>query len=139
MTNREKIVNQALTILKELPKGIHYSDFVRQIHTALPQIPINTIHSTIWNLEVKEPQHVFKPARGMYLHTNFRDTAPPPESKPITPAREKIQENAFYGPFADWLVNELEECTKAISVGGNAFKDKWGTPDVIGIKGTKKK
>ena len=138
MTNREKIVNQALTILKELPKGIHYSDFVRQIHTALPQIPINTIHSTIWNLEVKEPQHVFKPARGMYLHTNFRDTAPPPESKPITPAREKIQENAFYGPFADWLVNELEECTKAISVGGNAFKDKWGTPDVIGIREPRK-
>ena len=138
MTNREKIVSQALTILKELPKGIHYSDFVRQIHTALPQIPINTIHGTIWNLEVKEPQHVFKPARGMYLHTNFRDAAAPPESKPITPAREKIQENAFYGPFADWLVNELEECTKAIPVGGNTFKDKWGTPDVIGIREPRK-
>jgi hypothetical protein len=29
---------------------------------------------------------------------------------------------------------EVEECTKAIPVGGNLFKDKWGTPDVIGIR-----
>ncbi|MDI9608086.1 MAG: hypothetical protein QM228_07490, partial [Atribacterota bacterium] len=34
--------------------------------------------------------------------------------------------------FASWLVNELEECTVAIPLGGNKFKDKWGTPDVIG-------
>ncbi len=31
-------------------------------------------------------------------------------------------------------MNELEECTKAIPLGGNKFKDKWGTPDVIGIR-----
>ncbi len=30
-------------------------------------------------------------------------------------------------------MNDLDECTKAISLGGNAFKDKWGTPDVIGV------
>lgn len=33
---------------------------------------------------------------------------------------------------------ELEECTNAIPVGGNVFKDKWGTPDVIGIKEAKR-
>ncbi len=30
------------------------------------------------------------------------------------------------------IVNEIEDVTKAISLGGNKFKDKWGTPDVIG-------
>jgi len=35
-------------------------------------------------------------------------------------------------PFADYLVKELEECTKAIPLGGNRFQDRWGTPDVIG-------
>ena len=35
-------------------------------------------------------------------------------------------------------MNELEECTKAIEVGGNAFKDKLGTPDVIGIREPRK-
>jgi hypothetical protein len=43
-------------------------------------------------------------------------------------------EEHFYKPFAEWLMNELEECTKAISLGGNRFKDKWGTPDVIGVR-----
>jgi hypothetical protein len=133
MTNREKIVNQSIAILKDIPQGIRYSDFVRQVHEALPQIPINTIHGVIWNLEVKEPQHVFKPARGRYLHTKYRDT-----TEPVSPVKEKIQENAFYEPFARWLINELEECTKAIPVGGNIFRDKWGTPDVIGIREPKK-
>ena len=36
-----------------------------------------------------------------------------------------------------WSKNELEECTKAIPLGGNKFKDKWGTPDVIGIRKSK--
>lgn len=30
-------------------------------------------------------------------------------------------------------MNELEECTGAIPLGGGKFKDKWGTPDVIGV------
>jgi hypothetical protein len=138
MTNREKIVSQAIAILKDIPQGIRYSDFVRQVHGALPQIPKNTIHGVIWNLEVKEAQHVFKPARGMYLHTKYRDTTEAVEPKSVYPAKEKTQESAFYEPFADWLINELEECTKAIPVGGNVFKDKWGTPDVIGIREPRK-
>lgn len=138
MTNREKIVSQALGILKDLPQGIRYSDFIRQIHAALPRIPINTVHGVIWNLEVKEGKHVFKPARGMYLHTKYRDTHLVIEPKSEFPTKERIQETAFYQPFADWLVNELEECTKAIPVGGNVFKDKWGTPDVIGIREPRK-
>ena len=47
-------------------------------------------------------------------------------------------EEAFYKPFADWLVNELEECTKAVPVGRNIFKDKWGTPDVVGVREPRK-
>lgn len=45
-----------------------------------------------------------------------------------------IKEEDFYASFADWLVNSLEECTKAIPLGGKKFQDKWGTPDVIGIR-----
>jgi hypothetical protein len=44
----------------------------------------------------------------------------------------KVQEEDFYTPFALWLVNDLQECTKAIPLGGSVFIDKWGTPDVIG-------
>jgi hypothetical protein len=49
-----------------------------------------------------------------------------------------VREEHFYQPFAEWLVNELEECTKAIPVGGNTFRDKWGTPDVIGVRESRK-
>jgi hypothetical protein len=48
--------------------------------------------------------------------------------------KEKIREEDFYDAFGDWLTNELEECTKYVSVGGNRFKDKWGTPDVVGVR-----
>ena len=50
----------------------------------------------------------------------------------------KIKEEQFYEPFAEWLVGELEECTKAISLGGNRFGGKWGTPDVIGVRESRK-
>ena len=48
------------------------------------------------------------------------------------PVAGKIKEEDFYGPFADWLKNEIEDVTDAITLGGNVFKDKWGTPDVVG-------
>ena len=44
----------------------------------------------------------------------------------------KIKEEDFYKLFADYLINDLEECTKAVALGGNRFQDRWGTPDVIG-------
>jgi hypothetical protein len=49
-----------------------------------------------------------------------------------------VKEEDFYEPFADWLVNSLEECSRAIPIGGSRFKDKWGTPDVIGVREPKK-
>jgi hypothetical protein len=138
MTIREKIIKQAIAILENCPQGIRYSDFVRQIQNALPETANNTIHGTVWNLDVRVPESVFKPARGLFLHTRYRDKTGLVELKPVRPARQKFRESDFYQPFAGWLVKELEECTKAIPIGGNIFKDKWGTPDVIGIREPKK-
>jgi len=36
------------------------------------------------------------------------------------------------------LVNEVEECTKAIALGGKKFRDKWETLDVIGKRESKR-
>lgn len=46
--------------------------------------------------------------------------------------QHRIREEVFYPLFANWLKNEIEDVTHAIALGGNAFKDRWGTPDVIG-------
>ncbi len=138
MTTREQIRTKAVELLKGLPHGLRYSELLAKIHDELPDVPKNTIAGNIWNLEVVLPNMVYKPARGMYLHVLYRETQASEPRKQLPPRAESIKEQAFYEPFADWLVNELEECTRAIPVGGNKFKDKWGTPDVIGIRASRK-
>lgn len=131
-TRREKIIEVAVNLIKSEPNGIRYSALVRKIQNELPDIPVNTIHGTIWNLETRVPKDIYKPARGLFRHTAYRTEEIKEVTKQTVEEVTEINENAFYQPFAEWLVNELEECTKAISLGGNKFKDKWGTPDVIG-------
>jgi hypothetical protein len=140
MTGKEQIVAKAIQLLQEHPHGLRYSELHKAIRAALPDANPNTIGGTIWNLEIQYPAQVYKPARGMYIHSKFKETGapPPPPVVPPIAAKEKIKEEQFYEAFADWLVKELEECTKAIPVGGNIFKDKWGTPDVVGVREPKK-
>jgi len=129
---REKIIPKAIEILKLNPDGIHYSDLVRRISQEFPDIPVNTIHGTVWDLDKRLPNEVYKPARGLFRHVNFKEEEISKEEPKLPFEAVKIKEEDFYKPFANWLVNELEECTDAIPLGGNKFKDKWGTPDVIG-------
>jgi hypothetical protein len=137
-TRREKIIAKAIEILKSSPDGVRYSNLVRRIHEEFPEIPVNTIHGTVWNLETRVPNEVYKPARGLFRHVIFMEEEIGKKKEEIPTTIEKIKEEDFYQPFADWLVSELEECTKAIPLGGNKFKDKWGTPDVIGIREPRK-
>ena len=88
-------------------------------------------------METRLPGEVYKPARGVFRHTIFREDVAA-EEQPLPPSAAKVKEEEFYKPFADWLVSELEECTKAIPLGGNRFRDRWGTPDVIGIREPRK-
>ena len=135
-SRKDTIRAKAIETIEGQPAGIRYSQLVKQLHEALPDIPLNTIHGNVWNLEAKAPDRVVKPARGVYLATTYAEvvTSEPTVPSPAEAAQEKIQEEQFYEPFAEWLVNELEECTKAIALGSNRFKDKWGTPDVVGIR-----
>jgi hypothetical protein len=130
-TKKEKIISKAVALIKSTPEGIRYSELIRKIQEEYQDIPVNTIHGTVWNLEVQVPNEVYKPARGLFRHTMFK-------KEEVVIILPKIKEENFYQPFADWLVNELEECTKAIPLGGNKFKDKWGTPDVVGIREPRK-
>jgi len=133
-TRKEKITSKAIEFVKTNPDGIRYSELVRKIQEEFLDIPVNTIHGTVWNLDLRIPDKIYKPARGVFRHTAFRDMETSEIEREVSKEKEtkKIKEEDFYQPFADWLVNELEECTKAMPLGGNKFKDKWGTPDVIG-------
>lgn len=131
-TKKEKIIRKAIEIIRSNSNGIRYSELVRKIQEQFPDIPENTIHGTVWNLETKVSE-IYKPARGLFQHNTFKDVETKKEERGIVPALDKVKEEDFYQPFGEWLVNELEECNKAIPLGGNKFKDKWATPDVIGI------
>ncbi len=139
-TRKETIHKKAIEILDASPKAVRYSELVARIAEALPDIPKNTIHGYVWNLDTVLPSQVYKPARGVWKATKYREPADTTEEVvvPLPPPEVTLKEEQFYEPFADWITSELEECTKAIALGGNRFKDKWGTPDVIGIREPKK-
>jgi len=132
MTRKEKIITKAIEILKSNPNGVRYSELKKELRKEFPDIPVGTIHGNIWNLEKRVPGEVYKPKRGVRRHIIFRNKGIIEEKKKPSSEIEKIKEDDFYKPFANWLVKELKECTKAIPLGGKRFKDKWGTPDVIG-------
>jgi len=132
-TRRQEIKTVALNILKSNPSGIHYSELVRKIQEMCPHIPNNTIHGNVWNLEVRYPSEVYKPAKGVFRHTDFGESNLKVDNiKDVTMKKKRVMEEDFYQSFADWLVRESEDCTKAVPLGKNKFRDKWGTPDVIG-------
>jgi len=100
---------------------------------------IKSIGNDITGLDRKVPEKVYKPTRGLYRHTKFKEQAQAPDSalEPSLRARKqqrepKVPEEKYYGLFAAWLTDELEEVTHAIPLGGNTFRDRWGTPDVLG-------
>jgi hypothetical protein len=137
-TLNERITEAALKVLKDHPDGIRYAHFVRAVQAMDPDFKTNTVHGTVWDLHARMSDQVYKPSRGLFRLTEFRDTAPPTAAQPTpTPTRAGPKEEDFYQPFADWLVNDLEECTKAIPLGGSRFRDRWGTPDVLGKRESK--
>ncbi|MCI4345904.1 MAG: hypothetical protein L3K07_04035 [Thermoplasmata archaeon] len=152
-----EIQEYLVSLLGQAPDGLRHSELVTAVSKWDPSIPEGTIFGSMHTLPSDRVSDVFKPSRGLYQLTKFKSvtitmappstspaialgvggvadpsghaTAPAPlPSPPLTPG-----EDVLYEPFADFLVNGVEECTKAIALGGNSFGTKWGTPDVIGI------
>jgi hypothetical protein len=129
----KRIKDKALELLDQFPNGLRYSELHSKISAFDTGFNSNTINGSIWNLDAIFPDKVYKPSKGLFRllkHKPADEVAEGPT--PVPPPVSKIREEDFYEPFADWLTNEIEDVTVAISLGGNKFKDKWGTPDVIG-------
>ena len=134
----------ALEILEEKFEGISYSELGRAILGKNAKFNTNTINGATWDLDVQFPDKVYKPVRGVYRLLKFKEDIATQPDELVKVIRTKFQkaiknkEEDFYKPFADWLVKGVGECTKAIELGGNIFRDKWGTPDVIGVRESKR-
>lgn len=140
-TKTQQNIDMAFKLLDENPAGLHFAELIRKIGEAIPGMSHNTINGSIWDLDKRHSSEVYKPAKGLFRLVKYQDQTPVttpivsvvqptiPQPASCTPP---IREEDFYKPFADWLVNDVEECTKAIPLGRNRFKDKWQTPDIIG-------
>lgn len=128
-SQRDQIRKKAIEILKDNPRGMRWMEMLRALYSEFPNTPKNSISGATYNLYALFPEKVYKPSRGVW---KFRGADEPIDQ--ITPVSPKaLKEDDFYASFADWLKNELGECTEAVAFGGNALSRKWGTPDVIGI------
>ncbi len=131
-TSTAKVKNKAYELLAEAPKGLRYMELHRSISNQFPDIPKNTIHGALHKFRSNLPGDIQLVSKGLYRHVKF--TQAQEEAASETAKKSKTKEEDFYQPFADWLQNELEECTKAIALGKARFGSKWGTPDVIGVR-----
>ena len=100
MTNRDQIVSTAVKFLKDAPQGIRYSELRRRLADALPNIPANTIAGVVWNLEIKQPSDICKPARGVYLHTKYKNETGTDIVEVSSTIPIKIKEEVFYKPVS---------------------------------------
>lgn len=122
----------ARKIVAENPGGIRFADLKSQIAGPNPETPQNTIHGSIWDLQLRFPQEIAKPSRGLFVPGG---TAPAnaEETEELPAETPKSKEDAFYEPFAEWLKSDLDEVTDSAALGGAAMGKKWGTPDVVGV------
>jgi hypothetical protein len=127
-----QIRDVARKIIESNKGGIRYGDLHAMIAKQSPETPLNTIHGSIWDLHLRYPQEISKPSRGLFVpgHDGAAKVVTKEEHEQ---EEQKFKEDEFYGLFADWLKNDLDEVTDAASLGGAAMGKKWGTPDVVGV------
>jgi hypothetical protein len=129
-TQGDQIRNKAVELLKNNPNGLRYSELVKQLHGIFPTVPLKSIPASIWDLNFTRITEVSKPSRGLF---KYRFSGEVETVRTTETIAEAVQEEEFYEPFANWLTDELGECTVACALGSNYLGKKWGTPDVIGI------
>lgn len=136
----ERIKSKAIELLDQNPDGLRYSELHAKILASDNTFKPNTINGCIWNIHNEFPDKIYKPSKGLFRLLKYKPSESEVQDVIVNAQTfiSKVKEQDFYIPFAEWLVNEIEDATHAIPLGGNVFKDKWGTPDVIGKRESKR-
>ena len=129
---RKRIRESALKILRDSPEGLRFSELKWKIKEALPNANPHTIEGSIYNLQQLYTE-ITKPSRGLFKYDPSRQTAQGnPKSDVESSLGREQDESAFYEPFRKYLIEDLEDAKRAITLGGSSFGEKWSTPDVLG-------
>lgn len=133
-STKQKVFKLVKEFLENKTEGATYSEIIKYLENQLPDVPKNTLQGSFWQFRQRviqgQEKDVYIPDKGLYILTKYYSNSKVVvEEKPT----QRIKEEDFYDKFAKYLVENLEECTRAISLGGNKFQDRWGTPDVLGV------
>ncbi len=158
-TLKHQVYEAMKEILPNYPSGIRSNELKSIISQKFPSELLHSIGSSMSIITDEHPKKFYKQkikGEGVFYFLVQNDTtdekgdniaqvAQYKESdNRVIPEEGKYKEKDFYASFAKYLQyndsdndNEyyhLDECTKAIPVGGgSASQGKWGMPDVIGV------
>jgi len=127
----KQLMEVAKGIVKDNPGGIRHGELRRKIMELYPETAGGTLDANLSGLAQRFPGEIAKPSHGLFVPVDPNTQVPVEVEPPPTPAT--ISEAAFYQPFAEFLRDELEEVVVASPLGGAGLKEKWGTPDVVGV------
>src|SRR5438067_9276381 len=89
LTAKARIGETAVQMLAGEPDGLRHSILIERLEAALPDIPFNTIRGTVVGLIDFKPNQVYKPAKGLFQHTNYSSGSD--SSAPETVATVAVQ------------------------------------------------
>jgi len=139
MSTTEEINDLLIKKLDEYGTGLRWINMYSLIKKKYPDMEDENIYKEIKTFIDNNSSNIYKPDKGIYnLMENHRvifKSVDPSTYKEddLNSNKNIIKEDVFYESFSAWLKYDQEECTKAKVLGGKAFGDKWGTPDVIGV------
>ncbi|MGB6078484.1 MAG: hypothetical protein WBF99_03405 [Xanthobacteraceae bacterium] len=131
----DQIKQAARQVLEQRPEGIRYKDLATAIQAEIPDAKQNTVYGAL-NV-ISGDSDILRPSRGHWILTKYADEGlkSTPDPQPVVKDKEEsLREESFYEPFAEWLQSVEQEVNGVHVVGGNTFKSKWATPDVIGTR-----
>ena len=70
---REKIIKEALRIIESEPNGIRINDLCQRVKDKYSDFSINYIRENIMLIPLCKPDEVYRPERGFFLHTKYRN------------------------------------------------------------------
>ncbi|NPA13845.1 MAG: hypothetical protein GXN97_01485 [Aquificae bacterium] len=132
---KKDIFKRIEQILEEASQGIRTNELVKRLMQEF-DVKEGSLWNYITEFKGKNKDKIENPDRGLLILKKHYENTEKNKAASISASyndRGRIREEDFYRSFADYLVNDLQECTAAIPLGGNQFRDKWGTPDVLGV------
>jgi hypothetical protein len=133
-TKIERVVTEAKSILGTAPNGLRFSELLQSLRNK--GLDYDSLETLVQWLPQRNPEIFSKPSRGLFVLTaNVGKEASATSGVPVVAqavgsATDAAVEQKFYDSY---LMHDLDECTRAVAVGGNSLGGKWGTPDVIGV------